>query len=841
MGTSPAVKVNLAHLCMEGSTIHYFNSLLHLDPDLTWEKLTNELLERYGTANKGDVYEQLSDLQQRGSVDDYVMEFERLLSQAPNLPDEQYFGYFIHGLREDIRARVRSLRALASLPRSRLIPLAKAVETELHGPVYSSSGSKGGGTRPNYGLGNYNRSTHQSSNGSGPPGRESNQGWVMVKNRDDRSERREDKPPPRSTHRDRGVRHLPYQELLDRRQKGLCFKCGGKFHPLHQCPDRQLRTMLLEDGEEDGSDAEAAGDSENPDAAAIDGELSIMKLGAEPLQAHTMKLQGTLQGVPILILVDSGATHNFISKQVAEAMGWTVQATPEMRILLGDGSKVMASGRCEQVGIEIGDYKTAVDTILFDLDGIDLVLGVTWLASLGDMLVNWGKQTMKFQQEGTWVFLQGQHGLQSQQLALQSFFESSTQALCTFGSLGFPSPGEPSKHTPILSEEQSRQLADLLSRFGDVFVAPSGLPPKRQAEHQITLLPGQGPVNVRPYRYSHHHKDEIEKQVKEMLQSGIIRHSQSALSSPVILVKKKDNSWRMCVDYRELNKATVPDKFPIPVIDELLDELHGARYFSKLDLKSGYHQVLVREEDVHKTAFRTHEGHYEYMVMPFGLMNAPSTFQALMNSIFRDLLRRSVLVFFDDILVYSSDWKLHLQQLHTVLERLREQKLVANRKKCTFAQGAVEYLGHIVSHEGVAMDPSKVQSITEWPTPKNVKGVRGFLGLTGYYRKFVRDYGKIARPLTDLTKKEGFKWNPQAQQAFETLKARMITEPVLALPDFSQPFVIESDASGSGVGAILLQHGKPIAYFSKALSDRNLAKSAYEKELMAIVLAIQHW
>jgi hypothetical protein len=229
------------------------------------------------------------------------------------------------------------------------------------------------------------------------------------------------------------------------------------------------------------------------------------------------------------------------------------------------------------------------------------------------------------------------------------------------------------------------------------------------------------------------------------------------------------------------------------------------------------------------------------MVMPFGLMNAPSTFQSLMNDVFRPWLRKFVLVFFDDILVYSNDWQTHLSHLEEVLKVLQGHGLVANKKKCLFAQTTVEYLGHLISGEGVAVDPNKVVSVTNWPKPKNVKGVRGFLGLTGYYRKFIKDYGKIAKPLTELTKKDAFTWNEETQLAFDTLKVCLTIAPVLALPDFNKDFVIECDASGNGIGAILMQEKRPVAYFSKALGVRNLTKSAYEKELMAVVLAIQHW
>jgi hypothetical protein len=312
-------------------------------------------------------------------------------------------------------------------------------------------------------------------------------------------------------------------------------------------------------------------------------------------------------------------------------------------------------------------------------------------------------------------------------------------------------PPAPQQLAVAVSDAAQQPLMDVILRQHDaIFDEPTGLPPARPYDHRIHLLPDTAPVAIRSYRYAQLQKDELERQCEAMLAQGIIRPSTSPFSAPVLLVRKADRSWRFCIDYRALNARTSKDNFPIPMVDELLDELHGAHFFSKLDLRSRYDQVRMHTEDIDKTTFRTHHGHYEFLVVPFGLSNAPATFQALMNDVLRPYLQRFVLVFFDDILIYNSSWAEHLQRVSIVLNALRAHHLHLKRSKCSFDALSVAYLGHVITKGGVTMDIDNVEAVASWPLPWSARGLRDFLGLAGYYRKFIKDFGLIAALLTRL-------------------------------------------------------------------------------------------
>ena len=377
---------------------------------------------------------------------------------------------------------------------------------------------------------------------------------------------------------------------------------------------------------------------------------------------------------------------------------------------------------------------------------------------------------------------------------------------------------------------------------------PLGLPPQRGVDHCIELEPSsETPIGC-TYKMSFPKLDELKKQLEDMLEKGQICPSKSPYGSPILFVKKKEGTLRMCVDYRALNKITIKNRYPLPRIDELFDRLRGARYFTKIDLRSGYHQIRIAKEDIKKITLRTRYGHYEFLVMPFGLTNAPATFMSTMNDIFTLVLDQFVVIFIDDILVYSTDLEEHMRHLRHALQTLRENQLYAKLSKCEFAKQEMEFLGHVVTPTGLKLDPKKVEAITNWSTPKTFPDLRSFLGHATFYRRFVEGFSRTAAPMTDLLKKDkNFDWNQEHQESFQGIKQALTTTPVLVIADPRPewPIHIKTDASGFEIAAGLFQDQgrglQPIAFESKKLNSVERNYAAHEREALAIVHALKTW
>ncbi|GKA95618.1 putative nucleotidyltransferase, ribonuclease H [Tanacetum coccineum] len=392
------------------------------------------------------------------------------------------------------------------------------------------------------------------------------------------------------------------------------------------------------------------------------------------------------------------------------------------------------------------------------------------------------------------------------------------------------------------SEKKQEEIV-VVRDFPEVFPDDlSGLPPIQEIEFRIELTPGATPVAKSPYRLAPSELEELSGQLKELQDKGFIRPSSSPWGAPVLFVKKKDGSFRMCIDYRELNKLTVKNRYPLPRIDDLFDQLQGSQFFSKIDLRSGYHQLRVHEDDIPKTAFRTRYGHFEFTVMPFGLTNAPAVFMDLMNRVCRPYLDKFVIVFIDDILIYSKTQEEHVEHLRLVLELLKKEKLYAKFSKCEFWLREVQFLGHVINGNGIHVDPSKIEAVKNWKAPRTPTEVRSFLGLAGYYRRFIENFSKIAKSLTILTQKcKTFDWGEEQELAFQTLKDKLCNAPVLALPDGPEDFVVYCDASGIGLGCVLMQRGKVIAYASRQLKIHEKNYTTHDLELGVVVFALKIW
>ncbi|XP_031127569.1 uncharacterized protein LOC116029662, partial [Ipomoea triloba] len=562
------------------------------------------------------------------------------------------------------------------------------------------------------------------------------------------------------------------------------------------------------------------------------------------------------------VLFDTGATNSFISSMFADRLKLWPTSKLDLNVRTASGMVVACKDGYDNISIEIAGFNCpgnlirfelegidvvgnlirfeleGIDVvrnlIRFELEGIDVVLGMDWLDIEGiDVVLGMDWLDM----EGIdvvlgmdWLDMYKAQIVCNERKKLRKYAHQGCEVyLCLV-------------QDAEIEEPEINQIP-VVREFPDVFLEDlTEMPPEREVEFTIDLAPGTAPISKAPYRMAPKEMEELKAQLAELLEKGFIRPSVSPWVAPVLFVKKKDGSLRLCIDYRELNRVTVKNRYPLPRIDDLFDQLRGAGVFSKIDLRSGYHQVRVAEQDISKTAFRTRYGHYEFTVMPFGVTNAPGTFMDLMNRIFLPYLDKFIVVFIDDILVYSKTPEEHEEHLRTALQLLREKKLYAKLSKCEFWKEEVAFLGHIITREGIAVDPTKIRAVIEWEPPKSVTEVRSFLGLAGYYRRFVQDFSKIARPLTNLLKKTTkYSWSGECEQAFQELKKRLTTAPVLTLPVGTEGYELYTDASHKGLGCVLMQHGRVIAYASRQLKPHEANYPTHDLELAAVVFALKIW
>ncbi|GJR69546.1 putative reverse transcriptase domain-containing protein [Tanacetum coccineum] len=572
-------------------------------------------------------------------------------------------------------------------------------------------------------------------------------------------------------------------------QNVTCFGCGEKGHFKDKCPKAGNQ-------QNDGARGRAYVVIENPQ------QNPNVVTGMFLLNDHYA-----------CILFDSGAEKSFVSSAFTHFIDIApATLNTSYEVELADGKVVSTNTILRSCTLVLLNHVFKIDLLPTRLGSFDVIIGMDWLAYHRALIDCYEKIVRIPLPNGKILEVQGERP------------EKDLRSLAC-----------------IKADEKKLDDIRVVRDFPEVFPDDLlGLPLVREIEFRIDLIPGASPVVRSPYRLAPSEMLELSNQLKELQEKGFIRPSHSPWGAPVLFVKKKDGSMRMCIDYKELNKLTIKNRYPLPRIDDLFDQLQGACCFSKIDLRSGYHQLRVREEDIPKTAFRTRYGHFEFTVMPFGLTNAPAIFMDLMNRVCKPYLDKFVIVFIDDILIYSKSEEEHEVHLKTILDLLKKEKLYAKFSKCEFWLQEVQFLGHVVNRDGIHVDPSKVESVKNWKTPESPTEIRSFLGLAGYYRRFIENFSKIAKPLTLLTQKnKAYVWGDKQDEAFQILKEKLCNAPVLALPDGPDDFVVYCDASKQGFGCVLMQRGKVIAYASRQLKKHEKNYTTHDLELGAVVFALK--
>ncbi|KAL0546686.1 hypothetical protein IC582_016598 [Cucumis melo] len=765
---------------------------------ITWQQFKESFYAKFFSASLRDAKRQeFLNLEQGDmTVEQYDAEFDMLSRFAPEMiaTEAARADKFVRGLRLDIQGLVRAFR-----PATHADALRLAVDLSLQ----------------------------ERSNSSKTAGRGSTSGQK-------RKAEQQPVPVPQRNFRSGGefrrFQQKPFEAGEAARGKPLCTTCGK--HHLGRClfGTRTCFKCRQEGHTADRCPLRLTGNAQNQGAGAPHQGRVFATNKTEAEKAGTV-VTGTLPvlGHYALVLFDSGSSHSFISS--AFVLHARLEVEPLHHVLsvsTPSGECMLSKEKVKACQIEIAGHVIEVTLIVLDMLDFDVILGMDWLAA-NHASIDCSRKEVTFNPPSRASFKFKGEGSRSLPQVISAIRASKLLSQGTWGILA--SVVDTREVDVSLSSEP------VVRDYPDVFPEElPGLPPHREVQFSIELEPGTVPISRAPYRMAPAELKELKVQLQELLDKGFIRPSVSPWGAPVLFVKKKDGSMRLCIDYRELNKVTVKNRYPLPRIDDLFDQLQGATVFSKIDLRSGYHQLRIKDEDVPKTAFRSRYGHYEFIVMSFGLTNAPAVFMDLMNRVFREFLDTFVIVFIDDILIYSKTEAEHEEHLRMVLQTLRDNKLYVKFSKCEFWLKQVSFLGHVVSKAGVSVDPAKIEAVTGWTRPSTVSEVRSFLGLAGYYRRFVENFSRIATPLTQLTRKGApFVWSKACEDSFQNLKQKLVTAPVLTVPDGSSSFVIYSDASKKGLGCVLMQQGKVVAYASRQLKSHEQNYPTHDLELAAVI------
>ena len=897
--------------------------LIHHEADygawMTWDAFSSYMRDTYGSSESG--YTRFIQLhittQGNESVNAYYARFRRMVGKQKKRmkhaeDNHIYYYMFIAGLNTKINAEVlrlpESLR-IEDMQFHEVLELAKRAEQTIKAHTHGTGVGQSEGHQARKVKTDPKSNPKPDAKGSHHPGQRINREKLTLKEKEFLT-----------SNLRRGGGLVVYENVRNKwewinwaRKLGVCITCAGKGHRSIECPlvqskqgekqPKKLNAMVQDNSIDSGIE---------PDLEYL---CSMTNRGDVLLMYHCK-----INGRNGTVLLDTGATKNYVSRRFAEQANLKFRDTAEphsMRLPNGQDMKIL--GQCEFM-LGMSEWTGMVHATVLDLDAdFDVVLGMSWHLQWKplhdwetlDIFVNTSEGVQRIvhklstgdikMHEALTVLEDWPAELCASGISLNEVereIKSGAKAYLYFIRDCRGNPDEdsncsgrdsdedlsPEKSSmergrdlngdsnalmmnsmeidedadrgPISKERTvNRKLRRLLKEYQDVFreELPDGLPPRRAVDHAIETGDAS-PVNKNAYPLSVQQLQEQTHQIEELLRRGLIRESVSPWGAPVLFVLKKTGEWRMCIDYRMLNSKTLKNAYPLPRIQECIDKLGKAKHLSSIDLLSGYWQLRVAEKDIPKTAFNTRYGKYEFLVMPFGLTNAPATFQTLMNSILRPYIDKFVLVYLDDILVYSNTEEEHLEHLRLVFEALQQHSLYARPDKCVFDQPRVEFCGHLVGQGIVEVLDSKVKAIREWPRPRNVQEVRQFYGLVNYYRRFIRHFSIIAAPLSDLFrshegdmgKKRPIAWSMLHQAAFERLKNAITTVPVLVQPDPAKPYTIETDSSDFGNGMALCQEGNdgklhPVAFDGRKLQGAEVRYPTHEKELLAIKDALQKW